>query len=100
MSMEARPPLKWACYKRMFLSVNVDIDSVRSNAHHGRRWDGNLDNFAFGGINEGLEILEVLDLDRLVVSINCNSKSIDASLKKKDRSAHVILPVTAREGGL
>ena len=81
-------------------SVNVDIYQVRRYAHHGRRWDGNLDNFALGGVDKGLQILEVFDLDRLVVSINCNSKSIDASLKKKDRSAHVILPVTAREGGL
>jgi hypothetical protein len=65
-------------------SVNVDIYSVRRYAHHGRRWDGNLDNFAVGGVDKRLQILEVFDLDRLVVSINWTAGQLMLPLDEED----------------
>lgn len=40
-----------------------------SSAHHGRTGDSNFDDLALGRVDEGLEVLEVLDFDRLVMSI-------------------------------
>lgn len=67
--------------------------------YHGRGRNGNLDDFALGRVNQGLQVLEVLDLDRLVVASRTQVISV-LTCKLKDENAHVILPVTASEGGL
>lgn len=79
------------------LTYFLDCTSL---AYHGRTGNGDLDNLALGRINEGLKILEVLNLDGLVVSVMENKRQSLDTCRQAGLDTHVILPVTASEGGL